>query len=114
MKKLLSVISSLCLVISLFSGCHGARERIAYVTPEAFDTSRNYEITFWAKNDTNLTQTNIYRKAIEDFQTIYPNIDSVWSLVLMCVVPLNLIKGIAVSILTMLLYKRVARPLFSK
>lgn len=47
-------------------------------------------------------------------QAIYPGIDSVWSLVLMCVVPLNLIKGITVSILTMLLYKRVARPLFSK
>lgn len=74
MKKLLSVFTSLCLVVSLFSGCHGARERIAYVTPEAFDTSRSYEITFWAKNDTNLTQTNIYRKAIEDFQAIYPNI----------------------------------------
>lgn len=47
-------------------------------------------------------------------QAIYPNIDSVWSLVLMCVVPLNLIKGALVSILTLLLYKRVARPLFSK
>ncbi len=47
-------------------------------------------------------------------QAIYPQIDSVWSLVLLCVVPLNLIKGIAVSILTLLLYKRVARPLFSK
>ena len=47
-------------------------------------------------------------------QAIYPKINSVWSLVLMCVVPLNLIKGILVSILTLLLYKRVARPLFSK
>ena len=44
---------------------------------------------------------------------IHSSIDSVWSLVLICVVPLNLIKGIAVSLLTMLLYKRVARPLFS-
>ena len=44
---------------------------------------------------------------------IHSSIDSVWSLVLICVVPLNLVKGIAVSILTMLLYKRVARPLFS-
>ena len=65
MKKFLSVLTLLALVISLFSGCHGAQERIAYVTPEEFDTSRNYEITFWAKNDTNLTQTNIYKKAIE-------------------------------------------------
>ena len=40
------------------------------------------------------------------------NVSSVTTLVLFCVVPLNLIKGVAVSILTMLLYKRVARPLF--
>ena len=43
---------------------------------------------------------------------IHSVIDSVWSLVLVCVAPLNLIKGISVSVLTMLLYKRVARPLF--
>lgn len=42
------------------------------------------------------------------------SIDSVWSLVLLSVAPLNLIKGILVSILTILLYKRVARPLFGK
>ena len=47
-------------------------------------------------------------------QAIYPQINSIWSLVLLCVVPLNLIKGTAVSLLTILLYKRVARPLFSK
>ncbi len=41
-------------------------------------------------------------------------IDSVWSLVVLAVAPLNLIKGVTVSILTMLLYKRVARPLFGK
>ncbi len=45
---------------------------------------------------------------------IHPAINSPWSLVLLCVVPLNLIKSISVSILTILLYKRVARPLFSK
>ena len=46
-------------------------------------------------------------------QALYPGIDSVWSLVLYCVAPLNLVKGLSVSILTLLLYKRVARPLFS-
>ncbi len=45
---------------------------------------------------------------------IHSGIDSVWGLVLWCVVPLNLVKGIAVSALTLLLYKRVARPLFGK
>ena len=46
-------------------------------------------------------------------QAIYPGIDSVWTLALYCVVPLNLVKSLCVSILTLLLYKRVARPLFS-
>lgn len=45
---------------------------------------------------------------------IYPGVHSVWTLVLWCVVPLNLLKSILVSILTLLLYKRVARPLFHK
>jgi len=47
-------------------------------------------------------------------QAIFPAINSVWSFVLLCVAPLNLIKGTAVSLLTLLLYKRVARPLFGK
>ena len=41
-------------------------------------------------------------------------IDSVWSFVLLAVAPLNLIKGVSVSVLTLLLYKKVARPLFGK
>lgn len=42
------------------------------------------------------------------------NINSVSTLVLFAVAPLNCIKGIAVSALTLLLYKKVARPLFGK
>ena len=45
---------------------------------------------------------------------IHAGIDSVVSFVFFCVAPLNLVKSITVSILTMLLYKRVARPLFGK
>ena len=41
-------------------------------------------------------------------------INSVSTFVLLAVAPLNLIKGAAVSLLTLLLYKRVARPLFGK
>lgn len=43
---------------------------------------------------------------------IHGNINSVTTFVLLCVAPLNLLKGTIVSVLTMLLYKRVARPLF--
>ena len=39
-------------------------------------------------------------------------VNSVTTFVMLCVAPLNLLKGTAVSALTMLLYKRVARPLF--
>ena len=41
-------------------------------------------------------------------------IHSVSTFVLLAVAPLNLIKGITISVLTLLLYKRVARPLFGK
>ena len=40
------------------------------------------------------------------------NIYNVSTFVMICVAPLNLVKGTVVSVLTMLLYKRVARPLF--
>lgn len=56
------------------TGCHGSRKTAAFTVPEEFDTSQNYEITFWAKNDTNKTQAEIYKKAIEDFHSLYPNI----------------------------------------
>lgn len=42
------------------------------------------------------------------------NITTLSTLVIFAVVPLNLIKGISVSALTLLLYKRVAKPLFEK
>lgn len=43
---------------------------------------------------------------------IWGGVEGVTTFVLLCVAPLNLVKGTLVSILTMLLYKRVARPLF--
>jgi len=45
---------------------------------------------------------------------INSSITSVTTFVMLAVAPLNLIKGVSVSVLTMLLYKRVARPLFGK
>ena len=72
MKKVFfAVLTALLLTLS---GCHGARERLSFEIPTQFDTSRQFEITFWAKNDTNVTQAEIYKQAIADFQSIYPNI----------------------------------------
>lgn len=62
------------IMILMLTGCHGSRGLEAFQIPEEFDTSQEYEITFWAKNDTNKTQTDIYKKAIADFQELYPNI----------------------------------------
>ena len=45
---------------------------------------------------------------------IHGSINSVSSFVMLCVAPLNLVKGAVVSVLTMLLYKHVARPLFGR
>ena len=69
-----------CLVLALVSccacltSCHGRRTSEAFSVPEAFDENREYEITFWAKNDTNKAQTLIYDKAARDFEALYPNV----------------------------------------
>lgn len=76
-KSILSRILFLVLMTGIMvvaSGCHGSKGLDAFEIPQEFDTSRQYEITFWAKNDTNVTQTEIYKKAISDFEKIYPNI----------------------------------------
>lgn len=76
MRNLQKILALLlfCTVLSAFTGCHGSRGMKDFTVPEEFDMNRNYEITFWAKNDTNKTQTDIYKKAIADFETLYPNI----------------------------------------
>ena len=45
---------------------------------------------------------------------INSGITNITTFVMLAVAPLNLIKGAMISALTMLLYKRVARPLFGK
>ncbi len=74
MKKIISFVLVLAMVAVLLPGCHGAVQHDAFEMPESFDTSRDYEITFWAKNDSNVTQINVYKKAIADFEAIHPNI----------------------------------------
>lgn len=76
-KKALSfLLLSVLAIGSILSlaGCHGSRGMQAFELPEEFDASQNYEITFWAKNDTNKTQTAIYEQAIAGFEKTYPNI----------------------------------------
>ena len=74
--KILSVLSALSLGAAclMLTGCHGSKNGSAFEVPSEFDTTRKYEITFWAKNDTNKNQTRIYEEAISDFEELYPNI----------------------------------------
>lgn len=76
-RRLKSVLLPALLIagcVLILTGCHGSRGMKEFEIPEEFDVSREYEITFWAKNDTNKTQTAIYENAIADFEEIYPNI----------------------------------------
>ena len=72
-KRFLALLLCALCLLSL-SACHGSRGYDDFTMPESFDSSREYEISFWAKNDTNKTQTEIYQKAIRDFEALYPNI----------------------------------------
>lgn len=72
-KRVCATLLSAALLLGL-TGCHGSKETVSFQVPDTFDESRTYEITFWAKNDTNKRQTDIYKQAIADFQELYPNI----------------------------------------
>ena len=74
-------IASLCLALlllvlsmPLLGGCQRVEPPPAFVLPESFDTEREYHLTFWAKNDTNITQAETYKRAVAEFQKLYPNI----------------------------------------
>lgn len=73
MKKIFIV---LVIAFSLFTlaSCHGAKEKSGFDVPEEFDVNKEYNITFWAKNDSNIVQKNIYKNTIERFNEYYPNI----------------------------------------
>ena len=73
MKKFVSILLLLVMLLSL-TACHGSKDERTFAIPEEFDTTKNYEITFWAKNDTNMTQVEIYKSAIAAFEELYPNI----------------------------------------
>ncbi len=79
MKEIKKLTAKLMLTVTvlgtlLLAGCHGSQGLNAFVIPETLEETQQYEITFWAKNDTNKTQTDIYNKAIRDFQALYPNV----------------------------------------
>ena len=73
-KKIRGLLLAVIFSMFALTGCHGSKGLYPFEMPEAFDTSKEYEIVFWAKNDTNKAQTNVYEQAIKDFEALYPNI----------------------------------------
>ena len=69
-----SLILLAALLVVPLSGCHSSRKVTGFTVPETFDENKKYEITFWAKNDSNIVQKRIYEAAIKNFQELYPNI----------------------------------------
>ena len=73
-KKLICALLLVSLAILPLTACHSRVSHEVFEVPESFDTEKQYEISFWAKNDTNDVQIAVYHKAIADFEAIYPNI----------------------------------------
>ena len=72
--KLTAFLLAAVLLLPILSGCHGSRILEPFAMPDELDMDREYEVIFWAKNDTNILQTRIYEKTIADFEALYPNI----------------------------------------
>ncbi len=86
MRKIVSLLLLLSMLIALTS-CHGklkdktaddrtdySRALTEYELPDSLDESKTYNISFLAKSDSNEVQTGIYKRAIEEFEALYPNI----------------------------------------
>ena len=75
-KKIISIILLISTLASLLalSGCHKRKILDDLNIPKEFDTSKQYEITFWAKNENNATQREVYANAVAEFEKLYPNV----------------------------------------
>ena len=73
MKKLIFVTFCLLFLVLVLTACHQNTEMPEFVCPEEL-TEDTVEITFWAKNDSNNRQVEIYNQAIKDFEALYPNV----------------------------------------
>ena len=75
------LLSAILLVFVIFTtlapltSCHGKVSADEFVAPETFDENQDVNIVFWAKNENNVSQQAVYRKAVADFKKIYPNIN---------------------------------------
>lgn len=73
MRKRIFILTFILTAILILSSCHGNKVLPAFTMPEDFN-DKEYNITFWAKNDTNSRQQQIYNEAVAEFNKYYPNI----------------------------------------
>ncbi|MBR2343844.1 MAG: extracellular solute-binding protein [Clostridia bacterium] len=77
MRKLKVIFLLLAILLQslVLSSCHVGRDKLKpFSVPESLDSDTQYEITFWAKNESNEHQRAVYLSAIEEFEALYPNI----------------------------------------
>ena len=74
MRRIIASAIVLVTLALLLVSCHGVEEKIAFEIPNDFDDTKEYNIVFWAKNENNSSQRDVYKQAIEGFEAIYPNI----------------------------------------
>ena len=72
--KRITAILLLAGMLMMLSACHGRQKSVSFTVPDHFDDETPVEIVFWAKNDTNRTQVEVYKQAIEGFRKLYPNV----------------------------------------
>ena len=67
----------LVIISTMFSitSCHGIVELPEFHIVDDYNPDETISITFWAKNENNKQQQAVYKKAVEEFEKLYPNID---------------------------------------
>ena len=75
LRKVVIIITLAAILVTSLCSCHGMVATDSFAVPESFDDSQEYNITFWAKNDTNNKQVAVYNAAVAAFEELYPNID---------------------------------------
>ena len=79
-RKIMALTLALAAAAALMSGCHGRLVSETEIGEGIVDTgieldeTREIQLTFWAKNDTNKVQAAVYEQAAAEFQALYPNI----------------------------------------
>ena len=73
--KIVVLVALVAFCLAFLASCHGTKAYDPFEIPDEFDTSKEYEIVFWAKNEKNIKQTKVYQEAIAEFEKLYPNIN---------------------------------------